>query len=151
MLGKGNGTFAPPDFPGVIPVDNDPVSVTAGDVNADGKLDLVTANNSSNTVSVLLGNGNGTFATQKKFPVGAAPVSVNLGDVNRDGKLDLVVANQDSNSVSLLIGKGNGAFAAQQTFATGSSPSSVTLGTSTAMADLILRSQIPAAIRRVCC
>ena len=68
-------------------------SLTLGDVNGDGKPDLVVANAGSNTVSVLLGNGNGTFKPQQTFATGSYPVSVTVGDVNGDGKPDLVVAN----------------------------------------------------------
>ena len=70
-----------------------------------------------NTVSVLLGNGNGTFPGATTFATGSMPFSVALGDVNGDGKPDLVVANSHSNTVSVLLGNGNGTFQAQQTYA----------------------------------
>ncbi len=105
-----------------------PRSVTLGDVNGDGRLDIVTANRNSNNASVLLGNGNGTFQTQQTFATGTSPHSVTLGDVNGDGKLDIVTANYGSNTASVLLGNGNGTFQAQQTFATGTNPRSVTLG-----------------------
>ena len=70
-------------------------------------------------MSVLLGNGNGTFQAQQTFATGSDPISVALGDVNGDGKPDLVVANSGSDTVSVLLGNGNGTFQAQQTFATG--------------------------------
>ena len=79
---------------------------------------------SGNTVSVLLGNGNGTFQAQQTFATGNQPDSVAVGDVNGDGKPDLVVANGQSNTVSVLLGNGNGTFQAQQTFATGTDPDS---------------------------
>ena len=94
-------------------------------MNGDGKDDIVVANGGANSVSVLLGNGNGTFAAQQTFATGATPVSVAVSDVNGDGKADLVVANNGSNSVSVLLGNGNGTFQAQQTFATGANPYSV--------------------------
>src|SRR5207249_10124936 len=85
-----------------------PVSVTVGDVNLDGELDLAVANQSSNTVSVLLnttapGAATPSFAAKQHLVTGAAPRSVTGGDLNGDGKLDLVVANQDTNSVALLL------------------------------------------------
>ena len=67
--------------------------MAVGDVNGDGKPDLVVANCNSDTVSVLLGNGNGTFQAQQTFSTGFDPVSVAVGDVNGDGIPDLVVAN----------------------------------------------------------
>jgi len=105
-----------------------PASVTLGDVNGDGKLDMITANYNSASVSVLLGNGNGTFKGQQTFATGTQPFSVTLGDVNGDGTLDIVTANKGSNNASVLLGNGDGAFKAQTTFATGTSPRSVALG-----------------------
>ncbi len=90
-----------------------PTSVVTGDVNGDGISDLVVTNYNSNTVSVMLGNGNGTFQPQTTFATGIGAVSVTVGDVNGDGKPDLVVANEDSNTVSVLLGNGNDTFAAQ--------------------------------------
>ncbi|RLS25448.1 MAG: hypothetical protein DWH70_05185 [Planctomycetota bacterium] len=105
-----------------------PASVTLGDVDGDGKLDMITANFNSASVSVLLGNGNGTFKTQSTFDTGANPRAVTLGDVNGDGLLDIITANQGSNNASVLLGNGDGAFKAQTTFATGTQPRSVALG-----------------------
>ena len=108
---------------------NNPFSVTLGDVNGDGKLDIVATNSDpTNSISVLLGNGNGTFAAQTTFATETNPLSVTLGDVNGDGKLDIVTANYGGNNTSVLLGNGNGTFAAQTTFATGFSPYFVTLG-----------------------
>src|SRR5207302_5071208 len=73
-------------------------------------------------VSVLLGNGNGTFQLRQSFAVGTNPRGVALGDINGDGKLDLVVANRSNNNVGVLLGNGNGTFAAMQTFTTGAAP-----------------------------
>ena len=107
---------------------SNPISVVSADVNGDGIADLVVANSASGTVSVLLGNGNGTFQAQQTFAVGNFPFCVAASDVNGDGKPDLVVANYQSNTVSVLLGNGNGTFQAQQTFATGNGPNSVALG-----------------------
>ena len=105
-----------------------PKSVTLADVNGDGKPDIVVANFSSNSLSVMLGNGNGTFQAQQTFTTGSNPVSVAIGDVDGDGRVDLIVTNKGSNSVSVLLGNGNGIFRPQQTFATGTNPYSVALG-----------------------
>ncbi|WP_202947405.1 FG-GAP repeat domain-containing protein, partial [Zavarzinella formosa] len=80
---------APPNFAGV---GAGPISVVIGDVNGDGRPDLVTANRQDKTVSVLLGNGDGKFAPApgSPVPVGSFPTSVVIGDVNGDGKPDLV-------------------------------------------------------------
>jgi hypothetical protein len=105
-----------------------PNSVTLGDVNGDGILDMVTANGTANNVSVLLGNGNGAFATARNYATGNGPTSVTLGDVNRDGILDIITANGGTSNASVLLGLGNGTFGTAVNYATGLSPSSVTLG-----------------------
>ena len=81
-----------------------PCSVAVGDFNGDGKADLAVANHISNNVSVLLGNGNGTFQAAVNYGAGTNPVSVAVGDFNGDGKADLAVANYDGNNVSVLLG-----------------------------------------------
>ena len=79
-------------------------------------------------VSVLLGNGNGTFQAQRTYATGNAPNSVAIADLTGDGKPDLVVANYHSDTVSVLLGNGNGTFQTQQVFYTGASPLSVAVG-----------------------
>jgi glucose/arabinose dehydrogenase len=91
--------------------------VTSADVNGDGKLDLLVANSGSNTVSVLFGNGDGTFQAAVNYATGKSPKSVKAGDVNGDGLLDLVTANQDSSNLSVLLNLGNGTFAAPVSYA----------------------------------
>jgi hypothetical protein len=116
----------------------EPRSVTVGDMNGDGKLDLAVANNSGNTLSVLLnttapGVATPSFAAHQDFGTGAAPRSVTVGDVNGDGKLDLAVANYSGDTVSVLLnttapGAATPSFAAKQDFATGFNPRSVKMG-----------------------
>jgi hypothetical protein len=107
-----------------------PTSVAVGDFNSDGKLDVVVTNSSSsaNTISVLLGKGDGTFQAKTDYPTGSIPYWVAVGDLNNDSKLDLVIANNGGSSVSVLLGKGDGTFQAKTDFVTGSSPAFVALG-----------------------
>ncbi|MBI5021691.1 MAG: VCBS repeat-containing protein [Ignavibacteriales bacterium] len=104
-----------------------PMSVAIGDLNGDGKLDLAVANEGSGNVSVLLGNGDGTFQTAKNFNTGTYPRSVAIGDLNGDGFLDLAVANSSSGNVSVLLGDGTGSFGAATNFSAGVGPYSVAI------------------------
>ncbi|MBI5288847.1 MAG: PQQ-dependent sugar dehydrogenase, partial [Chloroflexi bacterium] len=88
-------------------------SVAVVDLNGDSKNDLVTANAGANTMSVLLGNGDGTFQAAVSYATGLEPKSVVLGDLNGDTMLDAVTSNQGSNNVSVLLGNGNGTFQAK--------------------------------------
>jgi hypothetical protein len=94
-------------------------------VNGDGRPDLVAANSYSNSVSVLLGNGNGTFNAAKNFAVGLGPDSVAVADVNGDGRPDLITANKVGYSVSVLLGNGNGTFHKATNFGAGTRPYAV--------------------------
>ena len=109
-------------------VGTNPTSVTAGDFNRDGNPDLAVANSDSDNVSVLIGNGDGTFGGRVDYTVGTWPVSVAAGDFNRDGKTDLAVANAMSNNISILTGNGDGTFIAAANYTVGSVPYSVTAG-----------------------
>ena len=80
--------------------------VAVADFNGDGKGDLVTADNNSNAVSVLLGNGNGTFQAKQSFGTGNVPYGAVAADFNGDGVKDLVTADQGGNTVSVLLGNG---------------------------------------------
>jgi hypothetical protein len=87
-----------------FPTGMGPALVAVADVNGDGKPDLVAASWGSNSVSVLLGNGNGTFQAAKNFGVGIGPESVAVADVNGDGRPDRVVANEVSAPASATAG-----------------------------------------------
>ena len=87
-----------------------PESGVAGDFNGDGKLDLAVTSADKNSVSVLFGNGDGTFQASVDYSTGTFPVGSAAVDVNGDGKLDLLVPCLLSNGVSVLLGNGNGTF-----------------------------------------
>jgi hypothetical protein len=90
-----------------------PQAIAEGDFNNDGKPDLVVVNSADNDVSILLGNGDGTFQSQSTKATGHNPQAVVVGDFDHDGNLDIVVANRDDNTLSLLKGNGHGGFADQ--------------------------------------
>src|SRR5262249_13424661 len=90
-----------------------PNYLLAADLNGDGRLDLVTTNDTVDhpaSLSVLLGNGDGTFRAPARFAVGTAPRAVAEGDFNGDGRPDLAVSNFTSNDLSVLLGNGDGTF-----------------------------------------
>ncbi|CAF4542922.1 unnamed protein product [Rotaria socialis] len=98
---------------------SNPNSVTTADINADGEIDIIVANNNANNVGVLINNGNGIFAAQVTYSSGNGPNCVVVVDVNGDGKVDIIVANYNANNVGVLINAGNGTFIAQVTYSTG--------------------------------
>ena len=114
-----------------IAVGSHPFAVVAGDFNKDGKLDLAVANRDDNTVTILLGNGDGTFTPAAGSPIAGfnGPNSIAVADFNNDGNLDLAVTNGfdklGSASVTILMGNGNGTFVAKPPFPVGTYPQAV--------------------------
>ncbi len=119
FLGNGDGTF----LPGVsYATGGYAYGLAIGDVNGDGKLDLVATDlgtypaYADGAVSVLLGNGDGTFGAAANYAAGTYPTTVAIGNFGGDGKLDLVVNQGASNtynlatSVVVLLGDGDGTF-----------------------------------------
>jgi len=109
-------------------VGDNPDCGATGDFNGDGKLDLAIGNLTSNTVSILLGNGDGTFGPKQDFVTGTNPRSIAVGDFNGDGVLDLAIANNVSGTVSILLGNGDGTFAPKMDSPVGVGPRSVVAG-----------------------
>jgi uncharacterized protein (TIGR03437 family) len=113
FLGNGNGTFAAPVDYATDRTFSGPIVVLVGDFNGDGRADLAVLHSATaaSTVSVLLGNGDGTFQTAITYPTGKSPAAMVVGDFNGDGIADIATANFD-NTVSILLGNGNGTFGA---------------------------------------
>src|SRR5262249_13572396 len=128
------GSFNQAQTTNTLTVGTAPYYVATGKLDAGATVDIVTANFNSNTVGVILSNGNGTYKTQRTYDVGTNPYSVTLVDIGSpsssatDGKLDIVVTNSGSNTVGILYGVGDGTFGAMQTFAVGTTPQSAAVG-----------------------
>ncbi len=128
FLGKGDGSFSTKvDYT----VGIGPAFVKIADVNLDGKLDILTANRGSfvqagDTVSILSGDGTGSFVLAQSVTVGQAPTSLALGDLDVDGDLDMVVSNSNDNTVTVLMRSASG-FAKLADVTVGSQPLWVTL------------------------
>ncbi len=141
FLGNGDGTFN--QLKGspfhLRSGETGPIAVTVADFNGDGKPDLAIANQTSNDVTVLEGNGDGTFTEFPNSPlaVGKFPVAIASGTLAGSTGPALAIANQNDNTVTVYLGNGSGAFttSTQSPLATSSSPSGVAIadfaGTST--------------------
>jgi hypothetical protein len=130
LLGNGDGTFRAP-----VGYEAGSGPVVVGDLNGDGKLDLAVVKYKClqtpcgpGSVSILLGNGDGTFQTHVDYATGTQPKSVRVADFNGDRKLDLAVVNFGDNTVSILLGRGDGTFEPHVDYAAGSYPSAVATG-----------------------
>ena len=131
---NGNGIpdgeeLAPPlDFPNRFDrtVGNNPSAVICPDLNSDAIPDLVVTNIVSDSLSVKMNSGSGTFfGPFRSYDVGHTPVDVAAGDLDGDGDIDLAVANQNSNNVSVLLNTGNGQFALRTDYAAGTGACSI--------------------------
>jgi len=104
LLGNGDGTFrAAVPYSTTTGTSIGPDAIATGDFNGDGKTDLAISEQGNNTVSILLGNGNGSFQNPLEFSAGNVALSVAAGDFNADGRLDLAVANRADSTVSVLM------------------------------------------------
>ncbi|MBL8633657.1 MAG: VCBS repeat-containing protein, partial [Myxococcales bacterium] len=101
VLGTGTGAFGNESLVSV-PAGSNPAYLAAADLNGDGKLDLVTANQGNDTVSVLLGNGSGGFSPSTALTTGNSPRNLVIGDINNDRLPDVVVSNGLANTLSVF-------------------------------------------------
>jgi YD repeat-containing protein len=130
LWGDGNGNFGTQTN---YTVGYRAVSVVVGDINKDGKNDIVTANgSSSNNISVLLSSSSGSFS-KTDIPLNSLPEAVILKDLDKYGNLDIISAspigtNSSTGSVSVLLGNDNGTFAAQSNYMAGSRLGGVAVG-----------------------
>ncbi len=111
-LSNGDGTFAAPiQSPHSLQMLDSSTGVATGDLNGDGELDLITANNKETRVGVFLGKGNGSFTEAKSVSNGSVLVAPTLADVSGDQKLDLILLDRVNGLVGVCLGDGKGGFA----------------------------------------
>ena len=138
FFGNGDGTFQPPVF---YSTGKNPTAVAIGDLNGDGKPDLVVTDVTSGNVSVMLNTGAGAFAAPVQVATGPYPNSVAIDDINRDGHNDVVVTNScvltpnpagcsgsSPNTISVLLGNGDGTFKNPVSYSAGAGPFQLALG-----------------------
>ncbi len=125
LLGNGDGTFLSAVTYALSALST-PQALASADVNGDGFADLATVDSGSGSVSLLLGNGNGTFRAAQSFAAGSSPSSLTLADLNGDGMSDLVVTDLvDPGNVNVLLGNGDGTFQSRVSYQAGANPQSV--------------------------
>lgn len=123
--------YEPPDLLylfATYEVGKNPTSVSTGDFNQDGVTDIITTNIGNNTLSLLFGNGDGTFRPQVTLPSCREPRSLAVHDYNRDGLPDIAVACAGSNQVSILFGHKEGMFGVGPSYSMHRTPVSIAAG-----------------------
>lgn len=123
--------YIPPDLLylfATYPVGKNPTSVTTWDFNEDGVTDIITTNIGNDSLSILFGNGDGTFKEQKQIPVAKEPRALAMDDFNGDGHMDLAIACSGSDQIAIYFGLANGTFGAGQRYGVHKSPVSIAGG-----------------------
>lgn len=133
LLGNGDGTFQPAQL---VNAGNNPTFIATGDFNTDGKTDLVVSglgalpSGGNGNLTILLGNGDGTFQTPITLNAGVDPSAIALGDFNGDGELDIAVIDfgnfsGNNGAMYILLGKGDGTFQPPVLLNAGSGPAAI--------------------------
>jgi FG-GAP-like repeat/Calx-beta domain/FG-GAP repeat/HYR domain len=145
LLGNGNGTFGAHNDLDASP--GAASSLAVGDLDGDGKPDIVVGKNGS-TVQVFINTGGGTFAPAVSYATGSQPYSIGLADVNGDGLLDIVTANLSSGNMSVLINQGAGTFITSAPIPVGNAPNGLVLEDFNAdgRVDVVIVRQSPATL-----
>jgi len=129
FLGVGDGTF---NLPTTVAVGAGPAWVATGNFHltsdTTNNVDILVANQNANTLSLLLGNGDGTFQAAQSITTGKMPSSIAVADFNNDGLSDLAVVNQGDNTIGIYLRNTDGTFKPPALIATGTKPTSIVAG-----------------------
>jgi hypothetical protein len=119
--------LGPPGCDEGVNCSNGALESAVGDFNNDGKLDIATANNGSNDISLFLGRGDGTLTWHFSASATGGPAGIAAGHLNNDTALDLVVSKETEDKIGVFIGHGDGTFADEVTYDVAASPEAVVL------------------------
>lgn len=126
LLGNGDGTFQASIQASLPSNAVDPSQIVTADFNGDGIPDLAVLDNNGSTITILLGNGDGTFTAAAAPSISVNPFCIAVGDFNGDGKIDLAVTDSSSDLIAILLGNGDGTFTTAGTVHSGTRTSQIT-------------------------